>query len=551
MLCAINSGYQVVGVSAVGPQSCVAVDLIDEFSSVQSTAININYITISTIVPSMTLQHYFVKSAALCKYFGGSQNIQDCEILANLCVLQLYNPLAGACVQFQNIIDIRPPTSLVNSNAEWMKGMPWISYGMDIGSAPCFDRNISMRFNLQEKMMEYVVSKYSLNGTWLGNEDARELFHYCTNSAPDIHLTDTTWTIFGNSKVISMKCDLSSLMQRSFDEQYFYSLYLREPATHSMFAVPVRLVDYTDYNGAQRNPIYPRDLCSDSDVLHRRFFLHDTVSGIPSGAISTTPKVIRYASEMILATNIVKNNPERIYSPVLTIKYTEILTSTIEAPYIDGGSGAYVDKSTTYKFQSVYSMNTEKFYEELYVTYVVSACIFSLVVILRWYNMTLRDTRYFSFQAMQMALGETNYYWYYELMCLICHSYNVIFFPFSVLVCWYWFVFFKIQQDCAVMMPPMYDIYQSWQSESGEYEYTIYYWFGVTINMMFGFQFLYILDMIWRQGNADIFFLDWEPTAENKKSGKQVFNQYLICVYPLIVILFLVDFCLENNSGGK
>ena len=71
------------------------------------------------------------------------------------------------------------------------------------------------------------------------------------------------------------------------------------------------------------------------------------------------------------------------------------------------------------------------------------------------------------------------------------------------------------------MMPPMQGIYQSWLV-NGEYEYTFYYWFGVTVNMMFGFQFLYILDMIWRQANADIFFLDWEPVAEAKKSGRQV-----------------------------
>merc|ERR1711991_280606 len=116
---------------------------------------------------------------------------------------------------------------------------------------------------------------------------------------------------------------------------------------------------------------------------------------------------------------------------------------------------------------------------------------------------------------------QTNYYYYFEVACLICHSFNVIFFPFTVLVCWYWFVFFKLQEVSYVMLPPMYDIYQSWGNEDGTYSYSTYYWFGVFVNMMWGYQFLYIIDMIWKQANADIFFLDWEPRSDTKK-GRHV-----------------------------
>ena len=103
----------------------------------------------------------------------------------------------------------------------------------------------------------------------------------------------------------------------------------------------------------------------------------------------------------------------------------------IEAPYIDSNSGAYVDKSESYTLESVYSMDIEKFRRELYGTFVFATCLFSVLVILRWYNMTLRDTRYFSHEAMQRQVGVTDYYWYFEIACLICHSYNIIIFPFT------------------------------------------------------------------------------------------------------------------------
>ena len=366
--------------------------------------------------------------------------------------------------------------------------------------------------------MQYVVSKYSLNGTFLGNEDVSDLFHYCQTSAPTTQSVDTTWTIFGNSKIIRMKCDLYSILSKSLDQQYFYELFIRESGTGSLFSVPVRITQLVDDTGGTPNDLYPRNLCDSTDVLVRRFFLFDIVSGIDAAEQQTAPKYIRYAQHMILAMNIRTDNPEKVYSPVLTISYNEKISADIVAPSYDA-SGTYQREDDAYIFQSVYSQSMDKFQNELYGVFVFCTVLFSMLVMLRWYNLTIKKSRIFTVQTQRNF--QTDYYYYYEVACLMCHSFNVIFFPFVVLVCWYWFVFFKLQDVSSVMLPPMYDIYQSWSNEDGSYSYSSYYWFGVFVNMMWGYQFLYIIDMIWRQANADIFFLDWEPQSDSKK-GKHV-----------------------------
>lgn len=85
--------------------------------------------------------------------------------------------------------------------------------------------------------------------------------------------------------------------------------------------------------GVRPNAQYPKvPLCDSSDVLVRRFFLYDIVSGITSinsDNTPATPTIMRYASFINIEASQVINTPSRIYPPVLTITYTEVATSTI------------------------------------------------------------------------------------------------------------------------------------------------------------------------------------------------------------------------------
>lgn len=54
-----------------------------------------------TVVISDTYNYLYYDAAVGCQEYG---NPQKCQVLANLCVLQLYNERALVCSLFQNIV---------------------------------------------------------------------------------------------------------------------------------------------------------------------------------------------------------------------------------------------------------------------------------------------------------------------------------------------------------------------------------------------------------------------------------------------------------------
>jgi hypothetical protein len=97
--CTCPTGYTLTGVTSIGAQSCVLTTMIAEFSSIENSASTITYYETSsqTSVTSQVVLHYYARSAALCKYYGGQSNIRECEALANMCALSLYDSSYGAC----------------------------------------------------------------------------------------------------------------------------------------------------------------------------------------------------------------------------------------------------------------------------------------------------------------------------------------------------------------------------------------------------------------------------------------------------------------------
>ena len=134
--CTCKSGYEITGDPLIDEQSCVAQELYNEYQSSQSSSVNVRYNSLSLVIESRTLTHFFIKSASMCKYYGGAENSRDCQALANLCVLQMYTLTStgtstsggGACVAFNAIINVRPISSIIHEQTEWRKGLPWIYF---------------------------------------------------------------------------------------------------------------------------------------------------------------------------------------------------------------------------------------------------------------------------------------------------------------------------------------------------------------------------------------------------------------------------------------
>ena len=122
--------------------------------------------------------------------------------------------------------------------------------------------------------------------------------------------------------------------------------------------------------GGRPNAQYPSvPLCASSDVLVRRFFLFDVVSGITSinsnGGTPATPSYIRYASFIKIEVSTVINAASLIYPPVLTITYTEAASSSISSKSMD-----------EVQLHGIYTMNTAAFqqtFQALFITIMVGS----------------------------------------------------------------------------------------------------------------------------------------------------------------------------------
>jgi meckelin len=93
---------------------------------------------------------------------------------------------------------------------------------------------------------------------------------------------------------------------------------------------------------------------------------------------------------------------------------------------------------------------------------------------------------------------------------MIMSSWVYWFFPIHLIICWYFFTFFKLQGVPDTMLPPV----------DSPYTYgDPYYVFTTNLAIMWFFMLTYVLVLVYRQCNADIFFLDWEPAAPKSQGG--------------------------------
>lgn len=507
--CTCNSNFVTAGVAKIGPSVCVASSLTGSTANVLLQNIDLFSIrTFDTLTNSQVslrsavFKHYLIPAVTECTYYSSPTDIQRCQLLANLCVLALYDSTNTACSTFEALraISTRQNNSIYPDITTWGDHMPWISYPTGSTMSLCTDDGVKMAVDLNNQYLEYVLVAYSLNGTYLGKQALDTSFAYCTKAAPRTAEgggtgSSTQWQIFGTSSHNTYTCDLSTLLSTdgatTLETQRFYELFLVDKQNHNaLYPVPVRLT----YPGGPR--LHPGFLCDASDTLVRRFFLTDVTSGIvDDGSSSLTPAVLRYANNIVLEVGIRNNNPSHIYSPVLTVRYTTVEMSTVSSTTTD-----------RYSVAAVYSMPTHDFM--IQAKQVEATCIAFTVILtaIRFYNWHYRSYRHiYMFTMLPNGCG-INFNTMYHLALIGMRSYVQVFFPFTVCLCWYWFVFFKLQQVVSIMLSPMYN-YNDQNS--------LYYPFVLHIYLMAFFQFGYVLHMIYTQLNADVFFIDWEPGSSN------------------------------------
>ena len=170
----------------------------------------------------------------------------------------------------------------------------------------------------------------------------------------------------------------------------------------------------------------------------------------------------------------------RLYPPRLTIEYA---TAT-------KGKWTGEGKATSV-FQVEYSMRSNKFWEAMQIT-VGFLSAFGIVIV------GIRISNWFSRQRASDDSGSAGSTYGLSLVLhavmVACHTSVVLLFCFLFMICLYWFVFFKLQNEVFLLLPP-----------GNEFQF-----FEISFHALFWVQSLHLLYVIYNQCRSDIIFVDWE-----------------------------------------
>ena len=342
--------------------------------------------------------------------------------------------------------------------------------------------------------LNFVLSVTSLNGTWLGYQSVDTQFFFCGMAAPFSHLGGGTnsyskWLKVGYSYSTTYPCQLSTVFE---EEMVFYELFITDDLSDTLVPVPVRITNLKNDNGALVNEnVMVEDEVD--DILTHRFFLLDTQSGITSSSTNEAlerpypAEYVRYASSMKMSIKIREEDPEKIYPPILTITYSDAKNTwtTDEESQVD------------IEFTVEYIQDTNEFWETVngfFITLLILTFLLWGLRINNWRKRIERSGGNESSAAAKVGspFGPSSpFQSFITLSVLGMHSFVLIFFPFTFMICGYWFAFFKLQSSVFVMLPPLHTSYESFENE--------YYPFYTIINLLFFFHMFYIAHTIWKQ----------------------------------------------------
>lgn len=323
--------------------------------------------------------------------------------------------------------------------------------------------------------LEFALARYSVNGTLISFEKLKNQLSVCHN---DIS-SDPIWMRFGVSASNKYSCDLKSLAS---SPTQLFELYLvdqsKKDGENGRYApVPIRNLNYQDDNGVFANKNY-RASDAANDFLTHRFFLLDTQSGISTG--QTTPQVLRFAKSLSLQIKTQSLNTKRIYPPLLTIEYAD--TQSFQPVIIS--------------LNVVYSSDTTSFWS-FAVSLFVLACIFAgCRAFFRTFTWQRRSTRN---EEVASALFQSLLY----LMTSVMENIASATFVVLLILCSYYLIFFKLQSRVYMLLPAV---------EPHAFTNTMdeYYSFRVLLPLTFSFQLAHVLQLIYRQTQVRLFFIDWE-----------------------------------------
>ncbi|EPB67741.1 hypothetical protein ANCCEY_13168 [Ancylostoma ceylanicum] len=252
-----------------------------------------------------------VKSALLEKLLDGvssrctAGSEQDCQVLANLCVLQNYESSTGTACDIIEKLRLRRAENMA----------PLLFFSNDADTELYRETAIPQQFMFDSGFaghLDITLVRYALNGTFLGMIQAEKVLQPC---APEeaAHLFE-----FGRKYSLDCSTSLDGVIFNK--EATFFEAYLKyfdEKGNPQLYPIPILNNMIRSQSGTYLNQLGRE---ANRWVLTRRFYLSDDYS-LP--AVNST-QILRYARNLHLHVELQPTRDGLIFPPYLWIDYAEV-----------------------------------------------------------------------------------------------------------------------------------------------------------------------------------------------------------------------------------
>ncbi|PRP76388.1 meckelin [Planoprotostelium fungivorum] len=437
----------------------------DPYAITYNDVYNSNGGTSSSSISSSFLKDRFTYAASQCE---NNLDSASCEQLANMCVLNHYDKTTPACTVYNRIY--QSISSQVNGEKDWKSALPWLLYSSDPTA-----QKLSSQYSFGNEI-PFTIAQYAPNGTFLGITRLLSQFQECGRG-------NTPWNSFGTPYTHTCTIDLGQLIFRD-DLTYFYDIYVLDN-NNTLVPVPV-----LNLNMRQQGNLVNQG--SSSYTYSRRLFIYDNVSGRQVNSATSEPSYIRYTSKIQFK---VTTSPELgiIYVPIITISYYDQSTTSIQSAE-PSNYNAYTPSPALPQVSYVVSYQLgDKSSAQSGLSGVLGAFL-ALGAVTGLYRILLWTRRNHSGRRLSALFR-----WIIYLLNSASTGIFVTVLAFSTA----WMAMYKGQKGAILVGLPTSEIE------------------GLLKNLIFaaaGCKIAVIFDLIWRQTETHIFFIDWEKSKGNLMS---------------------------------
>eukprot|EP00656_Telonema_subtile_P001542 TRINITY_DN1067_c0_g2_i4.p1 TRINITY_DN1067_c0_g2~~TRINITY_DN1067_c0_g2_i4.p1 ORF type:complete len:632 (+),score=90.68 TRINITY_DN1067_c0_g2_i4:47-1897(+) len=470
--CACSSAYTQVNDRCLHSETYASILL----SYPVSTAYTVTYPdvvsaagTTTSSVTSAVFEQWFYEAGVKCQRGLAPE---WCQMLANMCVLQMYLKTASSCALFISLTS----TTEVHGFTGWTTGVGFLYYAVTTHLADT--TSITTQYSYQKVGVPYTdtismrFARFAFNGTFLGWQNLTTQLALCGGDFD----AQMKWTSFGTWKRIACNIDINRFINGN-DTEFMDPYFVNEDGT--LYPMPVIVANYVAGGAKPQDKFsefYYQETFGATAALTRRFFLYDNLSG-RTGVYNATPSVVRIIKTAGILISTQDLLPSDLHPPRLVIQYHEVDITNLA-------------KDTKYEvateFGIAYDMWTsDGSFADGYSFWFPIVLVLGLMVLgLRGY----RHARANLITDITCRVG-------CSFFAIFCKTVHHIFGPGYIGLCFYWYVVFKWSNEVVTLVPDDAIIADD----------MILYWVISFMGVLGG-----TISTLGAQTMVDLFLIDWE-----------------------------------------